>query len=273
MKNILVLGSAGQIGDPFCKYLKKNNYNVETFDIEDVQFEDLRIPNILDNILPDIDFVFFLAFDVGGARYLKKYQDTFEFLHNNTAIMYNTFESLRKHKTPFIFTSSQMSNMNYSSYGVLKSIGEYYTKMLGGMVVKFWNVYGPERNLEKAHVITDFIIKARDNKKIEMMTDGNEERQFLHVEDCSKAMEILALKYNEISRDEELHITSFKWNTIIDVAKIISDYYNNARIIPGLTSDNVQLNKRNEPDIYVLRYWQPEISLKDGIVDVIEKMK
>ena len=49
--------------------------------------------------------------------------------------------------------------MSYSPYGVMKRVGEMYTKSLGGLIVHFWNVYGIEKDMEKAHVITDFISK------------------------------------------------------------------------------------------------------------------
>jgi hypothetical protein len=35
-----------------------------------------------------------------------------------------------------------MAEMSYSSYGMLKALGEKITRDLGGLVVKFWNVYG-----------------------------------------------------------------------------------------------------------------------------------
>ena len=75
-------------------------------------------------------FVFFLAFDVGGSRYLKKYQHTFDFINNNTHLMAQAFDALNKYNKPFVFASSQMSNMSYSPYGVLKRVGELYTKSL-----------------------------------------------------------------------------------------------------------------------------------------------
>ena len=43
--------------------------------------------------------------------------------------------------------------MDFSSYGVLKKIGEDITKSLNCLYVKFWNVYGVEKDKEKAHVI------------------------------------------------------------------------------------------------------------------------
>jgi hypothetical protein len=62
-------------------------------------------------------------------------------------IMSNTFDTIKKFDKPFIFASSQMAEMGYSSYGMLKALGEKITD-LGGLVVKFWNVYGYETDEE-----------------------------------------------------------------------------------------------------------------------------
>jgi nucleoside-diphosphate-sugar epimerase len=266
----LILGSAGQVGAELTKFLKNKGHEVTTFDIVDSSHEDLRIPGSVDDYIKKSDFVYFLAFDVGGSRYLQKYQNTYEFVDNNMRILTNTFECLQKYKTPFIFASSQMSNMNYSSYGVLKSIGEKYTKILNGIVVKFWNVYGVEHDLNKSHVITDFILSAKDKNCINMLTDGQEERQMLHAEDCSECLEILSQNYNTISRDKELHITSFEWSKIIDIANIVAEIFPGTKVNPANTQDNVQLNKKNEPDTYILNYWQPKIKIKDGIKKITE---
>lgn len=209
----------------------------------------------------------FLAFDVGGSRYLKKYQHTYEFIENNTKLIINTFETIKKFNKPFIFASSQMANMSYSPYGVCKSLGEVYATVLNGLIVKFWNVYGPENDLEKSHVITDFILKAKKGK-ISMMTDGTELRQFLHAEDCSNALYILSEKYNEIEREKNLHITNFEWNSILEVAQIISKEIP-CEIVPSKDVDTVQLDKRNEPDQYILNFWKPRISLEEGIKKII----
>jgi len=268
----LILGSAGQIGAELCEFLKKEGHEVLTFDVEDDQIQDLRIKGMVDSRVSESDFVMFLAFDVGGSRYLKKYQHTYDFIDNNARLMVHTFQALKSYRKPFIFASSQMSNMSYSPYGVAKALGESYTRALGGIIVKFWNVYGPEHNLEKSHVITDFILKAKDYSHITMMTDGTEERQFLHAEDCSNALMILSQKYNEIDRDKELHITNFEWNTILDVANIINEEIS-CKITPSKETDTVQLNKRNEPDPYILNYWKPTISLKEGIKKIITQIQ
>ena len=261
-KKILVLGSSGQVGISLCDFLRKKNYEVIEFDIIKSINEDLRVNYVLNDILPNVDFVFFLAFDVGGSKYLHEKEDKFDFIDNNCRIMTNTFNSLKKFNKPFIFTSSQMSNMTYTSYGVLKSIGEYYTKSLNGIIVKFWNVYGIENDEEKSHVITDFI-KMSKTGLIRMRTNGEEKRQFLHSEDCSEALEILMKNYNNIDRTKNLDITSFVWTSITDICEIICKI-NNSTYIKGDNLD-LQKDKQNEPDEYILNFWKPKLSIEDGI--------
>jgi len=268
----LILGSSGQIGAALVEYLQSLGHTVLLFDIAHAPQEDLRIYHnkLLRTYMKQADFVFFLAFDVGGSRYLKKYQYTFEFLSNNVKIMNTTFDMLRRYKRKFIFASSQMSNMLYSSYGILKALGEKHTHVLGGLVVKFWNVYGIEKDLEKAHVITDFVLKAKNKSVIDMMTDGTEERQFLYSNDACEALHILSEKYDSISRDKELHVTSFEWENILQVAKIIASHFKGTKIKPSLNKDDVQKFKRNEPDPYILEHWRPKTSLEEGIKKIVE---
>jgi nucleoside-diphosphate-sugar epimerase len=267
----LVLGSSGQIGSALTKFLTEQKQEVLEFDIVRSPQEDLRIPRneILRQHMLAADFVFFLAFDVGGSRYLKTYERTYEFLSNNARLMSNTFELLRETRNPFIFASSQMSNMGFSPYGLLKALGENYTRSLNGVIVKFWNAYGIERDLAKTHVITDFILKARDHRCIDMMTDGTEERQFLYADDCSECLHLLSQSYDTIDRNQELHITSFEWTKVLQVAEIVAEYFPKTVIIPAKFKDDVQKGQRNEPDAYILQHWKPMTSLREGIERIV----
>ena len=270
----LVLGSAGQIGGHLSSFLRQQGDSVLEYDLVTSPEQDLRKPSkLLLDRMQQADFVVFLAFDVGGARYLKTYQHTFEFVSNNVKLMDNAFDALKLTRKPFIFASSQMSNMSYSSYGILKALGEYYTRSLNGLVVKFWNVYGVESDPEKWHAITDFIRKAQTKGKIEMMTDGKEMRQFLYADDVCKALRLLAQPktYAAMSRDANLHITSFEWATILEVAQLVGEMMQ-VPIVPGQSADVVQKDLRNEPDRFLLQYWKPETSLREGISHVIKAM-
>jgi nucleoside-diphosphate-sugar epimerase len=270
----LVLGSAGQIGGHLSEFLRRQGDTVLGYDLAKSPAQDLRRPSKrLLTLMGQADFVMFLAFDVGGARYLKTYQHTFEFVSNNVKIMNHTFDALKQAGKPFIFASSQMSNMSYSSYGVLKALGEYYTRALNGLVVKFWNVYGVESNPEKWHAISDFIRKAQTIGRVDMMTDGRESRQFLYADDCCRALCLLAQPetYAATSREANLHITSFEWCTILQVAQLVGEIMR-VPVVPGQSADVVQKDLRNEPDPFILKFWKPEIGLREGIGQVIKAM-
>jgi len=270
----LVLGSAGQIGSALCDFLRKTGHNVIEFDIASDPEEDLRVnATLLERRMLKADFVFFLAFDVGGSRYLKTYQGSYDFISNNVKIMNTGFEVLKKLNKPFLFASSQMANMSHSSYGVLKALGDFYTRVLNGLVVKFWNVYGVERDSKKFHAITDFVMMAKSKGCIKLLTTGIETRQFLYAEDCCAALYLLSQPslYDTISREENLHITSFKWHTIIDVAMIVAQQFG-VQVVAGQEQDSVQQFQKNEPNPSIQKYWKPTTSLEDGIKKVIMEM-
>jgi nucleoside-diphosphate-sugar epimerase len=276
MKKILILGSSGQIGFHLKEYLSKKKYKVFKFDIVDGKSNDLRKKNNLKliKLLKKTDYVFFLAFDVGGSRYLKKYQNSKNFIMNNMMIMSNTFDLLSKYKKPFLFASSQMSNMLYSNYGLLKLIGERITSTLNGNFVKLWNVYGIENDTTKSHVITDFVLKALKFKKIQMLTNGKESREFLYADDCCEALEIIMKKHNFFkNKKTELHLTNGVKTKIIDIAKIIKKNLSNKnlkiKIISGKSKDNVQLNKNNKNNNFLKKYWKPKVSISAGINKII----
>jgi nucleoside-diphosphate-sugar epimerase len=266
----LVLGSEGQIGKPLCNYLKERGHTVLTYDIAASIDQDLRREptNELRKLIDASDFVFFLAFDVGGSLYLKRYEKSLPFLQNNSDIMRNTFSLLDCYKKPFIFASSQMSNMLYSPYGVLKQLGEHYTRSLGGLTIKFWNVYGPEEDPEKTHVVTDFV-KMAQKGKIECRTSGEEVRQFLYVEDACEALHNLSDQYYNIDPEEALHITSFEWSSVKQVGEILADEFK-CDLSFATATDEVQKDARNEADNNIFKYWKPTTSLESGLKKIIE---
>ncbi len=273
MENILVLGSSGQIGLSLTRLLRNiKNYNVIECDIVRNESNDLRKQSdFLNKSFSEADFVYFLAYDVGGSRYLEDNQNSSSFLNNNLLLMQNTFNYLEDHSIPFVFASTQMSNMSHSAYGTLKRIGEYYTKSLGGHIVRFWNTYGIENDPAKTHVITDFINSALNSKSIIMRTTGKEKRQFLHADDCSKGLLKIQQNFKYIEK-RYLDITSFEWNSIYEIAKIISKIFGNIPIERGKLEDLVQNNISNQPDPYFKKFWEPEISLEEGINYIVKHM-
>ena len=276
-KKILILGSNGQIGGHLVDFFKeKKKYEILKFDISYGNSFDLRNFNNkkLEKNIKKSDFVFFLAFDVGGSRYLKKYQRTYDFLINNLLIMSNVFRLLKKYNKKFVFASSQMSNMDFSPYGTLKRLGEDVSKSLNCLYVKFWNVYGIEKEIEKSHVITDFVLMALNKRKIDMLTNGNESREFLYADDCSKGLFKIMSNFNFfIINGKELHLTTSKKIRIIQIAKIIKKILSKRnieiRINPSKRKDELQNNVNNLSNKFFLKYWKPEYEIEKGIEKII----
>lgn len=259
---ILVLGGEGQIGLPFCVHARLQGHTVISYDLK--TGKDLRYG------VPDIDFdvCIFLAFEVGGSKYLEMQDSMYSYITANVDLMASCFDFLRRKGKPFLFASSQMSNMFNTNYGLLKCLGERYTKSLNGHICRFWNVYGYERfDDPKSHVITDFVHMALTDKVIRLRTTGEEKRQFLHVNDCSRAL-LHWCENHHLYSLEYIDITSFKWTSILDVARIVSNF-TEAQVIPGKKIDSVQSGKKNRPSKEILQFWHPVIKLESGIKDII----
>ena len=188
--------------------------------------------------------------------------------------MTKTFELLKKYNKKFLFASSQMSNMSYSNYGILKLIGEKISKTTNGLIVKFWNVYGVEKDISKSHVITDFVLMAIKNKKIKMLTDGNEFRDFLYADDCCEGLEIAMRNHSKfVKQGVSIDIASGKETKILNIAKIIQKIFKNKnvniKIQAKKSKDLIQVNKRNRVNKYFLKFWRPKTNLHEGINSII----
>ena len=86
-KKVLVLGSSGMIGSHLCELVKANGCTVMKMDIKRSVLEDLSDSTLepyLIRAVEKADFVYFLAFDVGGAKFLYNNQHQFDFINNNT---------------------------------------------------------------------------------------------------------------------------------------------------------------------------------------------
>jgi nucleoside-diphosphate-sugar epimerase len=140
-----------------------------------------------------------------------------------------------------------------------------------GISARFWNVYGPEHDPEKFHVVSDFIVKAKNFGEIRMNTDGTELRDFLFVDDCCEALYQIMINHEELLGKSSFDIASFQWNSIITIAKTVAKFIP-ARIIPSQNQDSVQRGVVNTPNPAILEFWQPKTNLEDGIRQVIHEL-
>lgn len=247
---VLVLGSAGYVGKNFTNHLLVNKYEVIQFDLKDGPKFDLRISEneALGKSISQVDFIFFFAFDVGNAHYINKNDDNYNFVQNNLKILTNTFELISKYDKPFVFISTQMASNCNTSYGLLKKLGEKLTSSLGGVNCRLWNIFGGTFPDPNNHVIYD-IISGAQRGKISLLTNGEEKRQFLFMDDLCSILESIIKDYPSLTKFEFVDVTSYYWIKIKEMAFMISDIYNQ---IPVELSDQVASNNSNtQPNSYL----------------------
>lgn len=106
------------------------------YDIKNSDNEDLRKNenDELTDLVMACNFVFFKAFDIGGAKFLSECDKNYTFLINNSRIIINTFNKLKLCGKQFVFLSSYLVQNSYHSYSLLKSLGENFTTALGGLL-------------------------------------------------------------------------------------------------------------------------------------------
>lgn len=257
MNKHLILGSEGLIGKALENYIINKNGYVDGIDIKNSHYQDLRYCGIDTS---KYDFIYFLAWDVGGVKYLEEINQIV-LLKNNMKILDNVMSQI-SNKNKILFTSSQLSNRD-TAYGITKKLGECWTKQYDGIIVKFWNVYGYEPYNLKSHVIPDFVYQALKFNEIQMLTDGEEKRQFVYKDDIAELLYYIMMNEEGGMYD----LTNNEWTKIIDIANIISKI-TGCNIVKGKKHNNEILNSPN-----FLYDWYYKTNLEDGIKKVIKETK
>ncbi len=257
----LVLGK-GLIGSHLATYLRECGEAVETLSRSDGH--DLRnAENYLDKFR-SVDRVWFVAWDIGVWK--KDTPPSYEagILDSNLRLCQSVFHCLAETKTPFLFVSSQAAICEQMiTLAVTKRVGELWTKILGGHIARFWNVYGWEPVGEKSHLIPDLVWKALSGGSIEIMTTGDETRQFLYVRD---AVEAIVQQFDIGQKIAD--VTTGEWVPVKEMAKLIGEKLG-ANVMLGTKTGNPSMAT---PATF-LASWKPRFSLSNGLEEVINEAK
>lgn len=258
----LVIGSEGFVGKPFCKYLQDIGEKVILFDIKRGTKEDGRVVRLH---LENVDRIYFLAWDVGGAKYLYRTDGQFRQLDWNLKLLLNIMPQLQEKKLPFLFVSSQLAEECDTIYGVTKRLGEVWTGLLEGVRVRLWNVYGPlEEPSERSHVVADFVHQAATTGEIRMLTTGEERRQFVHIDDVCRALHDALTQ--QLSRIYD--VSGFEWVAVRDVAKIISAM-TGATIVAGEKAGSTPIT----PIQGKIPGWNSTVTLHEGLARMLNEIR
>lgn len=271
--------------------------------IDNVEFveADLRDPATCDRLTKDKDVVMNLAAKAFGMEYSRA--------HNGEMLVYNllctltALEAARRNgverflivssscvypdeapiPTPELDTFTDMPESVNQGYGWAKRIqelaGEYYARDYGMKVtiVRPFNPYGGNYRWgtdDKAHVIPALVKRVMDGEDpLVVWGSGNQRRNFLHAKDAMRLLmkivekDVVATPVN-IGYDEDVRIADLV-NLICEVAEVQPKIVFDTAKPEGRFRKCADATRLRE----VSDNYEPQISLRDGIAEMIDWYK
>lgn len=306
-KNVVVAGAGGFIGHHLVDSLKEKGHWVRGVDLKYPEFSettaddfiigDLRDPATWDKILDrQIDGVYQLAADMGGAGYIFSGDNDANLMHNSALINLNLLTLAQERKVGKIFYSSSAciyprhnqedpANPNCaehtaypadpdSEYGWEKLFSErMYLAFnrnhgLDVRIARFHNIFGSEGpwdgGREKAPAaLCRKVAEAKNGGEIEIWNDGMQTRSFLYIDECIEGVHRLMEHPNfrgpvNIGSDEMVSI-----NQLVDMISSVAGKSLKKKHVEG----PLGVRGRNSDNKLIKHHldWTPSQSLLSGI--------
>ncbi len=298
-RTAIVTGGAGFIGSHLVRALVKEGYTVYVIDNlvagkkdsvdpkAKLHITDIREPKALKKIFSAAGkeaLVFHLACRPRVQYSIDFPQETNEVNITGTLnvlvaardagsarVIYSASSSAYGEQPTLPFVETMPANPQ-SSYGLQKYVGELYARMFSAVygletvTLRYFNVYGPgqDPNGSYAQAIPKFLDQKKRGMPITITGDGEQRRDCTHVSDVVRA-NLLAAVSAKVGKGEVINIGGGKDYSMNEIARIIGGTvkYIPARLEPRATRADVSLAKK-------LLGWKPEVSLKDGIRELME---
>ena len=276
---ILVTGGAGFVGTNLIKRLLKEGHQVTSLDnydsgtIENHQegcsYHNFDIKKIK-WLGSEYDIVYHLA---GLSRIQPSFDDPKTTFKVNTKGCLNVAEWARKTNTKVVYagSSSRWHDPFKSPYACFKHMGEEIFKMyknvygLNAEICRFYNVYGPHEIIDGdwAAVIGIWRRQVRDGEHITIVGDGEQRRDFTHVEDIVDAL-------YKIGISDETHEDAWELGTginysINEVYQMFKNKFGTPSIYLPDQPGNYRETLRENNDALERLGWHPQDRLKDYI--------
>ena len=279
----LVTGGAGFIGTNLIKRLLKDEYEVICFDnystgyrdnqLDGCRYGDVDIRNGFENWNEKVDIIFHLA---ALPRIKPSFENPTEVVDVNVNGTANVLEYARIKEIPVIYagSSSFWGGTYKNPYTFSKWQGEELCKMyekiygLPVTICRFYNVYGDCMPTEGEYrtVLPIFLEQYKNGEPLTITGDGEQRRDFTHVDDIVDAM-VKVVQLNKWGNTYELgRGENHSINEVTEMFRFGDMPHDFPPIkyidqIPGETRNTLC---RSELARKKLR-WKPKINLEDWI--------
>ncbi len=299
---VTIFGATGLLGSAIYRVLNKDIYNIDTPSRK--KGFDLLNSNFIDEYFQKNKpkYIYMVAGLVGGIK--ANSERGAEFLHQNTMMIFNLLESVRKYSpnSKILYTGStciypkenpqpinedrflagKLEETN-KGYALAKIIGitacELYRKQynIQSVCVMPTNLYGLNDNydLENGHFLASVIKKIYKSKvnrdKLEFWGTGKPRREALYSEDCASACIYLNENY---SGEEIINIGTGFDNSIKEYIKIVSSIIevDSSNISWDLSKPDGTFEKRTDITrlLKIMPQFKPR-SFESGVKEVLKK--
>lgn len=279
MKRILVTGGGGFIGSNLVEYLKQDpTVSVQILDINP------RI-NKKENgiILIDVkdihklawtpDVVYHLA---AQSRVQPSFDDPKTSTEDNVMGTLAVLEWARKRKVKVVYAGSASRHFDHASspYATTKYMGETLCKMyrkcfdMDIEIARFYNVYGPNEYLHptEGNVIGIWRYNIENGLKCQIVGDGEQERDFIHVQDIVEGL--VAIGDGVSSHDDAWELGTGSTTKVNDLATMFTNKYGTEFEYIDDQKGNVRKSVLVNNDAYERLGWKPKRKLVDYIMNL-----
>lgn len=173
----------------------------------------------------------------------------------------------------------EMAARPMSPYGASKLASEgycsayYHSYGVEGVSLRFSNVYGPGSG-HKSSVVAKFIRQALDGEQLEIYGDGSQTRDFIYIDDLTKAIQLAATVPG--LGGETFQIASNSETTLTELVERLSGVFAQAGLefptpVNGerRTGDMLR-NYSDTTKANTVLGWQPSVGFDDGLQRTLE---
>ena len=275
---ILVTGGLGFVGSNLVEELVHDGHAItvvdnlssesssETYKHKYVKYyiEDIR--NIDKLNLPKFEVIFHLA---GLARIQPSFEVPIEYIDVNITGTAKICQLAKEHGARLIYSSSSSINngeyktpYTFSKWGgeeVLKTWIQCYN--IDAMICRFYNVYGrrePQTG-DYATVVQKFLTKYANNEPLTIVGDGEQRRDFTHVDDIVSGL----IRVMEVGKSKSVYHLgrgiNYSINELVAMFKT-----NNIQYVP-LRKGEGEVTLANYEDTFNRLGWNAKHNIKDWI--------
>lgn len=307
MKRILITGGAGFIGSHLCERLLNEGNDVICLDnfftgskdnirhlLDNNRFELVR-HDITKEYFIEVDEIYNLACPASPPHYqynaIKTIKTSVLGMINMLGLAKRCKAKILQASTSEVYGDPLIHPQVESYWGNVNPIGirscydegkrcaetlmmDYHRQnKVDIRIVRIFNTYGPNMDLNDGRVVSNFIVQALKNEDITIYGDGSQTRSFCYVDDLIDGM--IKMMNNKKGFIGPVNLGNPSERTILDFAKLIIKLTNSSSkiIYKPLPLDDPS---KRQPDISLAEKelnFTPKVDIEEGLIKTIEYFK